>query len=61
MKRFLLLLLSLIPTSFASALVEILDPTTGNGGSGLLPVPNADGSDVIASIIAYGIGIAGVL
>jgi len=48
----------LIPTSFVSALVEILDPTAGNGGSGILPVPNADGSDVIAAIIAYGIGIA---
>ena len=58
MKRFLFSLLLLIPTSFVSALVEILDPTSGGGRGGLLPVPNADGSDVIASIIAYGIGIA---
>lgn len=61
MKRFLFVCLLLIPTSFVSALVEILDPTAGNGGGGILPVPNADGSDVIASIIAYGIGIAWVL
>lgn len=27
----------------------------------MLPVPNADGADVIGAIIAYGIGVVGIL
>ncbi len=58
MKRFFFLLAFLLPLpiSIVSALVEVIDPTRG-----ILPTPNKEGSDVIASVIAYGIGVAGIL